>query len=681
MRIAFTHNLKTSSAEAEAEFDTPETVAALRRALESLGHEVESVEVSGPASRTIARLEALSPQLVFNTAEGQRGRFREGFFPGIFEQLGIPFTGSDAYVCTLTLDKALTKKVVEEAGVLTPRSVFVKEAAEIQGLEQAGLRFPLMIKPNFEGSSKGITLESIVESPEQLKKRASILLANYSSGLLIEEFIVGRDIAVPMLEGVSPETEGVLAPIEYVFDAEITGSRKFQIYDYALKNELSDHVSVRLMDRKDPHFGELMRVSAKVFAKLGVRDLGRIDYRLTDDGRIYFIEVNALPSLEPGAGIYSAAAQAGLTRTEQVLQKVLESACRRYGIGYTTQPRRGGKQPLRVGLSFNQKRVTPTQDITTDTEAEFDSPKTLDSIREAIRSYGHQVVDLEATPDLPLKLHPDDVDIVFNIAEGMRGRNREAQVPALLELLDIPYTGSDSATLSLALDKGLAKRIVAQAGVPTPEFQLLVTGKERLNKGLEFPVIVKPVAEGSSKGVVGTSVARNEAELREKAGFIIDRYRQPALVEEYLPGREFTVALLGERRPRVLPPMEIVFTKADVDPHPVYSYQHKLDATEEVRYERPAQLDPRLKETIERHSRKVFAVLGCRDLARIDFRMDAKGQVHFIECNPLPGLTPGWSDLCLIAESVGIGYRELIGEIMAPAIRRYKEKKNLEIKL
>ncbi len=676
MRIAFTHNLKTSQAESEAEFDTIETVTAIRKALESLGHDVESVEVSGPASRTIARLEALSPQIVFNTAEGHRGRFREGFFPGIFEQIGIPFTGSDAYVCTLTLDKALTKKVVEAAGILTPKSFFLRALTD---LSQLDLRFPLIIKPNFEGSSKGITVNSIVEDAETLKKRASILLADYPNGLLIEEFIVGKDVAVPMIDGVSPETHGVLAPIEYVFDEEICKARRHQIYDYALKNELSDHVSVKLLDKQDPAYQTLLTRSKVVFDQLGVKDLGRIDYRITENGEIYFIEVNALPSLEPGAGIYLAAAQAGLKTTEQVLEKVLQSTCRRYGIGYavTKKPQ---KLSLRVGFTYNLKRITPTTDVTTDAEAEFDSPKTLDSIREAIRSYGHQVVDLEATPDLPMKLRPEDVDIVFNIAEGMRGRNRESQVPALLELLDIPYTGSDSATLALALDKGLAKRIVAQAGVPTPDFQLMHTGKERLNKEIQFPAIIKPIAEGSSKGVIGTSVAHNEAELREKAAFIIDRYRQPALIEEYLPGREFTVALLGEKRVKALPPMEIVFTQREKDPNPVYSYQHKINSNDEVRYDRPAQLEPRLKETIERISRKIFMVLGCRDFARIDLRMDAKGQVNFIECNPLPGLTPGWSDMCLIAESAGIGYRDLIGEIMAPAIRRFKEKRNLELK-
>lgn len=678
MKIAFTHNVKMSSAECEAEFDTPETVTAIKKALELLGHEVEALEISGPASRTIARLEALSPQLVFNTAEGHRGRFREGFFPGIFEQIGIPFTGSDAYVCTLTLDKALTKKIIEDLGVRTPRAIFIRELSELSGIS---LRYPLILKPNFEGSSKGITVDSIVEDEVALRKRASILLANYSSGLLIEEFIVGRDIAVPMLEGASLETGGVLHPIEYLFDEKVSGQRKFQVYDYALKNELSDCVSVQLLSKSEPCFDRLISQSKKVFDKLGIRDLGRIDYRVTEDGEIFFIEVNALPSLEPGAGIYLAGAAAGMTKTEQVLERVLESACRRYGIGYSTQPKRGSKNTLRVGFSYNQKRIEPTGNVETDQEAEFDSPKTLEAIREAIRSYGHQVIDLEATPDLPSRIHPEDIDIVFNIAEGMRGRNRESQVPALLELLDIPYTGSDSATLALALDKGLAKRIVAQAGVPTPAFQLMHTGKERLNREISFPAIIKPVAEGSSKGVIGTSVVQTESELREKAAFIIDRYRQAALVEEFLPGREFTVALLGERRPRVLPPMEIVFTQPDKDPTPVYSYQHKLNTNDEVRYDRPAQIEPRLKETIERIARKVFVSLGCRDFARIDLRIDSRGQVNFIECNPLPGLTPGWSDLCLIAESAGVGYRELIGEIMAPAIRRFKEKKNLELKV
>jgi D-alanine-D-alanine ligase len=268
------------------------------------------------------------------------------------------------------------------------------------------------------------------------------------------------------------------------------------------------------------------------------------------------------------------------------------------------------------------------------------------------------------------------VDIVFNIAEGFKGRNRESQVPAVLELLDIPYTGSDPATLSIALDKVLAKRIVRQAGIHTPNFQTMLTGKERLSKELgSFPLIVKPVAEGSSKGVVSKSVCHNEAELREVVRELVGKYRQPALVEEYIRGREFTVGLLGERRPKVLPPMEIVFLDQE-DKTPIYSFQHKLDASELVRYDAPAKLEPAQLEKVRAAARSAFMVLGCRDVARIDFRMDEKGRVYFIECNPLPGLTPGWSDLVLIAQAAGMDYRSLIGEILSGAIRRYKEKES-----
>ncbi len=309
-----------------------------------------------------------------------------------------------------------------------------------------------------------------------------------------------------------------------------------------------------------------------------------------------------------------------------------------------------------------------------DSEAEYDSPSTLQAIREAIASWGHEVIDLEANQELPTVLAVTPLDLVFNIAEGFKGRNREAQVPSLLELLDIPYTGSDPATLSLALDKALAKKIVRQHGIHTPNFQIFTTGKERLNREFtEFPLMVKPVAEGSSKGVVSKSVVQNEAELREVVREMVSKYQQPALVEEYIRGREFTVGLLGERRPRVLPPMEIVFVD-QAEENPVYSFQHKLDWNDRIRYDVPANLEPNQIEKLRTAARGAFMALGCRDVARIDFKMDARGRFYFLECNPLPGLTPGWSDLVLIAKGAGMDYRTLIGEILSGAIRRYKER-------
>ncbi|HEX7489841.1 MAG TPA: ATP-grasp domain-containing protein [Anaeromyxobacteraceae bacterium] len=672
MRIALTYNLRLSDSEEEAEFDSVETVNTLAGAIERLGHRVERIEVSGPASRTVARLEAFGPDLIFNTAEGRRGRFREAFFPALFDELGMPYTGSDAYALALTLDKQLTKLVLAQHGVTTPRWQFVERAEQLQ---VNALRYPVMVKPNFEGSSKGITQDSVVEDPLRLHEAVAAALARYPAGLLVEGFIAGRDVTVPYLEKAAPDRGGILQPVEYVVDAALAGERRHAIYDYELKTKLDQAVSVRAPAKLARAQKErILEQAATVFRVLGIRDLGRIDFRVGDDGKVYFLEINALPSLEPGAGIYVAAALEGL-HADAVLGAVIESAVARHDIveprSRRGRPRRAER--LKVGFAFNVKRVTPDPSGEGDDEAEYDSPKTLQAIREAIASYGHEVVDLEATSDLPIQLASTPVDVVFNIAEGFKGRNRESQVPALLELLDIPYTGSDPAALSVSLDKALAKRMVRTHGILTPAYLVMHTGKERLPKELGFPLLVKPVAEGTSKGVTKKSVVRDEGELREVAREIIAKYRQPALVEEYIGGREFTLGLLGERRPKVLPPMEIVFLDK-ADPTPIYSFEMKQDWNDKIRYEVPARLEPRELERLEKAARECFAALGCRDVARVDFRMDAEGRIYFIESNPLPGLAPGWSDLVLIAQAAGIDYRTLIGEILSFAIRRYQER-------
>lgn len=672
MRIALTHNLRLSDSEEEAEFDTEETVNALAAAIERLGHRVEKMEVSGPASRTVARLEAFSPDLIFNTAEGRRGRFREAFFPALFDELGFPYTGSDAYALAVTLDKQLTKLILREEGVRTPGWQFVEKLSELKPDE---LHFPVIVKPNFEGSSKGITQDSVAENVEELRAKVDQALDRYPSGVLVEEFIVGRDVTVPFLEAVDNDFDGVLQPVEYVIDAAKVQGRRYAIYDYDLKTRNDKSVTVRAPANISEDMSDRLRKMARtVIKKLDTKDLGRVDFRLSDAGVPYFLEINALPSLEPGAGIYASAALEGL-HFDGVIDAIIQNAARRYRIkdkprGLSKPTRRG---PLRVGFTFNVKRIKPTAEGE-DREAEYDSPTTLQAIREAIASHGHEVVDLEATPELPMVLSTTPVDVVFNIAEGFRGRNRESQVPALLELLDIPYTGSDPATLSLALDKALAKKVVRAAGIDTPNFQLMTTGRERLDKQFNrWPLMVKPVAEGSSKGVISKSVCHTEAEVREVVKEMVGRYHQPALVEEYIGGREFTVGLLGERRPEVLPPMEIVFTDKS-DKTPIYSFEDKLQENDRIRYEVPAKLEPGQLERLRTAARSTFMTLGCRDVARIDFRMDEAGRIYFIECNPLPGLTPGWSDLVLIAQGDGMDYRTLIGEILSGAIRRYKER-------
>ncbi len=674
MRIALTYNLRLSDSEEEAEFDTQQTVDALAGAIDRLGHRLERFEVSGPASRTVARLEAYSPDLIFNTAEGRRGRFREAFYPALFDELGFPYTGSDAYALAVTLDKQLTKLILRDHDVRTPGWQYIEKLDE---LKASALRFPVIVKPNFEGSSKGITQDSVAETVAELEEKVRRALERYPAGILVEEYISGRDLTVPYLAAVENDYDGVLAPVEYVIDPELSRRRRYAIYDYALKTSEDKAVSVKAPAAIPTAIAdELRRTAQTVFRLTDCRDLGRIDFRMSDAGVPYFLEINALPSLEPGAGIYAAAELDGL-HFDAVIGSVIQAAARRYGI--KDGPRRQGKPPrktgpLRVGFAYNVKRIKPTADAVEDSEAEYDSPSTLQAIREAIASWGHEVIDLEANQELPNVLAVTPLDLVFNIAEGFKGRNREAQVPSLLELLDIPYTGSDPATLSLALDKALAKKIVRQHGIHTPNFQIFTTGKERLNREFtDFPLMVKPVAEGSSKGVVSKSVVQNEAELRDVVREMVSKYQQPALVEEYIRGREFTVGLLGERRPRVLPPMEIVFVDTEEE-NPVYSFQHKLDWNDRIRYDVPAKLEPNQIEKLRTAARGAFMALGCRDVARIDFRMDGRGRFYFLECNPLPGLTPGWSDLVLIAKGAGMDYRTLIGEILSGAIRRYKER-------
>lgn len=671
MRVAFTHNVQLTASEDEAEFDTPQTIATLTQALRNLGHEVEPIEVSGPASRVVARLEAVNPDLVFNTAEGTRGRFREAFYPALFDRLGMPFTGSDAYACALTLDKQLTKLVLTQHGIPVAGDRLVRQMRDLNGLS---LRYPLMVKPNYEGSSMGIGPDSVVENAEELEVRVTALLGQYPAGVLVEEYVIGRDVVVPFIEKSSPSTRGVLEPATYEFDLSRLGARKYMVYDLELKTVASDAVEVKVpAGLPDAVRARLMETSRKIFDALQTRDMGRIDFRVREDGTFCFLEINALPSLEPGAAIYMSAALAGLRTLDSVLDCIVRSAADRYGLEYRVSRRARPRARTRVGLIYNLRAPTPEPNSVDERTAEYDSPETVQAIREAIESYGHEVVGLEATPELSALLPAAGIDVAFNIAEGIEGRAREAQVPALLELLGIPYTGSDPTAIALTLDKGLAKRLVQQAGLHTPAFVLMATGKERLPKGWNFPAIVKPVAEGSSRGVTRASVVEDEKNLRSYVAEQSARYRQAMLVEAFLPGREFTLGLLGERRPRVLPPLEVCFTDP-TDLHPVYGFDNKFQSLG-VQLQVPAKVDPALGRELQRVARAAFIALSCRDVGRIDLRLDAEGRVHFIECNPLPGLTPGFSDLCLIAAASGMEYRALIGEILASALQRMRERK------
>jgi D-alanine-D-alanine ligase len=324
---------------------------------------------------------------------------------------------------------------------------------------------------------------------------------------------------------------------------------------------------------------------------------------------------------------------------------------------------------VRVGLSYNVKPANPPAHLPEDAFEEYDSEATVGHLCNALSSLGHEVVRLGAGPGIIDALRRSRPDIVFNIAEGEGGRCREAHVPALLELLGIPYVGSDPLTLCVTLDKPVAKRLVDAEGYPTPKFRSFRSADAFTDAGLAFPVIVKPAFEGSSKGVRHTSRAASPEQAREMVRFVTETYRQDAIVEEFVGGPEATVGILGNENPRVVGIMEIAPKKVRNEEF-VYSLEVKRDWENQVEYRCPPQFPPGIIAGIERCAVGIYRLLGCRDFSRIDFRIDAKGAPQFIECNPLPGLSPGYGDLPIMADRMGMPYLSLISEILSHALSR-----------
>lgn len=324
---------------------------------------------------------------------------------------------------------------------------------------------------------------------------------------------------------------------------------------------------------------------------------------------------------------------------------------------------------MRIGLAYNVKPADPPPHLPEDTYEEYDSEATVGHIADALASLGHEVVRLGAGPEIIDALRKDRPDIVFNIAEGEGGRCREAHVPALLEMLGIPYVGSDPLTLCVTLDKPVAKRLVASEGFPTPRFRSCTSPSEVDDADLSYPVIVKPAFEGSSKGVRIASRAASPAEARKMVAFVTRTYGQCALVEEFVSGSEVTVGIVGNGTPRIVGIMEIAPRKVRTEEF-VYSLEVKRDWENQVEYRCPPSLPAAAVAEIERSAAGIYRLLGCRDFSRIDFRLDGRMVPYFLECNPLPGLSPGYGDLPIMAERMGTPYAELLSEILSGALSR-----------
>ncbi len=334
---------------------------------------------------------------------------------------------------------------------------------------------------------------------------------------------------------------------------------------------------------------------------------------------------------------------------------------------------------MRVGLTYNLKREVNEEGLPTDFYAECDEIETVESVKEALLERHKEVIMIEADEDAYDKLRKARPEIVFNMAEGIWGESRESQMPAMMEMLRIPYTGSSPLTLALCLNKARAKEILSHYGIPTPRF--LVAGDFDLDieRYLSFPMIVKPLFEGSSKGIKNDSIVSDPPELKAKVYNVIKEYRQPALVEEYLGGREFTVALLGNGgKLRTLPIVEINYSCLPEGVNHIYSYEAKwvLDRPEAPLniFDCPANVSDRLKRSIENVAADAFRALDVKDWCRVDIRLDAAGTPHILELNPLPGiLMDPKCNSCFpkAARAAGMTFGGLVNAVIDAARERY----------
>jgi D-alanine-D-alanine ligase len=323
---------------------------------------------------------------------------------------------------------------------------------------------------------------------------------------------------------------------------------------------------------------------------------------------------------------------------------------------------------MRVALVYDLRDDYRALGLSEEEVAEFDSIETIDALAGALAALGCEPIRVGRGQALAARLVAGErYDIVFSIAEGVSGRSREAQVPALCELFDQPYLFSDPLTLAAALDKAVAKRLVRDAGLPTPSFAVAEESADELKHWADFPAFVKPLAEGTGKGCEAGSLVRSQSALQAAAARILARYRQPALVEQYLPGREFTVGIVGNGEDaRVLGICEILL-KPNADAN-VYSLRNKELCEELVTYVTASDGEARLAGA---RALDAYRALQCRDAGRIDFRSDANGDPHFLEANPLAGLNPSHSDLPILAAQNGIEFTDLIGLILDAGLARY----------
>lgn len=320
-----------------------------------------------------------------------------------------------------------------------------------------------------------------------------------------------------------------------------------------------------------------------------------------------------------------------------------------------------------IGFTYDLKSDYLAEGFSEEEAAEFDAPETIEGISSALESLGHEVVRIGNVRALLKRLHQGERwDLVFNICEGVKGIGREAQVPAILDVFDIPFVFSDALVLSLTLHKGMTKRIIRDLGIPTAPFALVEQPEDIARVDLPYPLFVKPVAEGTGKGIGPDSKVRNFQELKKACLDRLEQFGQPVLVETFLAGREITVGIVGTGpEARVIGMMEVIYNQKEQSG--IYSYHNKAHYEDYIEYVVPE------RELFEQCAEVALASwrgLGCLDGGRVDLRLDTHGIPNFMEVNPLPGLNPIHSDLPILAAKAGVSFNEMIGLILDSALKR-----------
>jgi D-alanine-D-alanine ligase len=326
---------------------------------------------------------------------------------------------------------------------------------------------------------------------------------------------------------------------------------------------------------------------------------------------------------------------------------------------------------LKIGITYDLREDYLIEGYSEEETAEFDRAETIEAIDQTLKELGYRTDRIGHLKSLTRRLAAGDRwDLVFNIAEGLRGFGREAQIPALLDAYDIPYTFSDPLVLALTLHKGMTKHVIRDMGIPTPDFAIIEKEDQITGICLSYPLFAKPVAEGTGKGITAASKINTEKELVDVCRMLLTVFKQPVLVESFLPGREFTVGIIGTGKDAIATDTMEVCLKAQAEPD-VYSYINKENCEELVEYrlvyDEEAQ---QVRET----ALSAWRGLGCRDAGRMDLRSDRSGRPNFMEVNPLAGLHPQHSDLPIIFSLMGKTFHQLIDRIMHSALKRVQDR-------